>query len=200
MIGSLSGKITEKHPPVLVVDVHGVGYELFASMNTFYHLPEVGESVKLFTHLVVREDALTLYGFKENRERTLFRTLIKMNGVGPKMALAILSSCDPDSFVAAVNQNDVASLVKIPGVGKKTAERMIVEMRDRLKDWQLRDVTVVAGASIGISAMDDATQDAISALIALGYKAQEATRTIARLAGQGLTSEEMIRQALKQIK
>lgn len=199
MIGALSGKIIEKQPPVLVVDVNGVGYELFASMQTFYQLPNVNEQVKLFTHLVVREDALTLYGFYEKRERTLFRTLIKINGVGPKMALAILSSSDPDAFVCSVNQNDVASLVKIPGVGKKTAERLIVEMRDRLQDWQLRDIATADSGQVTIGSIEATTQDAISALIALGYKAQEATRAITKLAGQNLSSEEMIRLALKAI-
>ncbi len=200
MIGSLRGKITEKHPPVLLIDVNGVGYEVLASMNTFYQLPDVGQEITLCTHLVVREDALMLYGFHEARERMLFRTLIKINGVGPKMALAILSSIDPDAFVICVNKNDVASLVRIPGVGKKTAERLIIEMRDRLSDWQMRDISLSnEDSGVGINSMSDATQDAISALIALGYKAQEASRIISKLASQELSSEEMIRMALKRV-
>ena len=200
MIGSLRGTIAEKHPPVLLIDVNGVGYEVLASMNTFYQLPDVGQEITLCTHLVVREDALILYGFHEEQERMLFRTLIKINGVGPKMALAILSSVDPDAFVVCVNQNDVASLVRIPGVGKKTAERLIIEMRDRLSDWQMRDMSLSKeSAGIGIDSMTDATQDAISALIALGYKTQEASRIISKMASQGLSSEEMIRVALQTI-
>lgn len=198
MIGSLRGKIAEKHPPTLLIDVNGVGYEVLASMNTFYQLPEVGQEINLYTHLVVREDALMLYGFHEARERILFRTLIKINGVGPKMALAILSSIDPDAFVLCVNQNDIPALVRIPGVGKKTAERLIIEMRDRLKDWQMRDVGV-SKDNVCVSSVTDAVNDAISALISLGYKAQEASRVITKLSDQGLSSEEMIRMALQAI-
>ncbi len=198
MIGSLRGTIAEKHPPVLLIDVNGVGYEVLASMNTFYQLPDVGQEITLCTHLVVREDALILYGFHEVRERMLFRTLIKINGVGPKMALAILSSVDPDAFVICVNQNDIASLTRIPGVGKKTAERLIVEMRDRLSDWQMRDMHL-SESDVKSDSITGATQDAISALIALGYKAQEASRLISKMASQNLSSEEMIRMALKSI-
>lgn len=200
MIGSLRGKIAEKHPPILLIDVNGVGYEVLASMNTFYQLPEVGQEIFLYTHLVVREDVLMLYGFHEERERVLFRALIKINGVGPKMALAILSSIDPDAFVLCVSQNDVPALIRIPGVGKKTAERLIVEMRDRLKDWQMRNVAESKeGVGMTNLPLTGAVQDAISALISLGYKASDAGRVISKFKNQELTSEEMIRLALQTI-
>jgi len=199
MIGHLKGKIIAKHPPELILDVNGVGYELQASMNTFYQLPELGEEVTLHTHLVVREDAQLLYGFYELRERTLFRMLIKVNGVGPKMALTILSSADPDAFVQCVANNDVSSLVRLPGVGKKTAERLIIEMKDRLADWNENSSTVALpnNPHSVISVVDDPSRDAVSALIALGYKPQEASRAVSKVSAEGLTSEELIRLALK---
>src|SRR3990167_15427 len=135
MIGFVQGKLIEKQPPYLLIDVNGIGYELQASMNTFYKLPDLGAGIKLLTHLIVREDAHLLYGFMDHRERELFRTLIKVNGIGPKLALTILSSMAPDDFVQCISANDAASLVRMPGVGKKTAERLIVEMRDRLNHW-----------------------------------------------------------------
>jgi len=201
MIGYLKGLIITKHPPVLLIDVAGVGYEVYASMNTFYKLPEIGEEVILYTHLVVREDVHDLYAFFDLRERLLFRTLIKVNGVGPRMAMAILSSIDPDEFVFCVESGDAARLTHIPGVGKKTSERLIIEMRDRLKDWR----TVNDGAKVVVkgaaSSMDinDATRDAISALVSLGYKPQEASKAISKIDTVELTSEEVIRQALKQM-
>ncbi len=200
MIGSLKGVIAAKQPPTFLIDVNGVGYEVLASMNTFYQLPSVGEEVSIHTHLVVREDALTLYGFHHLLERTLFRALIKINGVGPKMALAILSSIDPDGFVQCVSKNDVDSLVRIPGIGKKTAERLIIEMRDRLKDWPMNNISLSSdNAGAGVVSMTSASQDAISALISLGYKAQDASRIISKIAKQNLSSEEMIRLALQAI-
>jgi len=199
MIGRLNGKLLEKRPPFLLLDVNGVGYEIQASMNTFYHLPDVGETVALYTHLVVREDDLSLYGFLHQQERLLFRSLIKVNGVGPKLAITILSSADPDSFVHSVMSHDVESLVRVPGIGKKTAERLIIEMKDRLSDWKGRSVSVGAETTTLDSHQNDAVQDAISALIALGYKPQEASRAISKVAEEGLSREELIKRALKKI-
>jgi holliday junction DNA helicase RuvA len=196
MIGQLLGKIIVKHPPELLIDVGGVGYEVQASMNTFYKLPQVGTEITLYTHLVVREDAHILFGFYEQRERSLFRSLIKVNGVGPKMALAILSSIDPDSFVGCVANNDVASLIKMPGVGKKTAERLIIEMRDRLANWS-GNAASLSSAKSDVITVNNAVHDAVSALIALGYKPADASRSVSKVAVEGLSSEELIRLALK---
>lgn len=197
MIGRIQGIILEKLPPELIIDVNGVGYEINASMNTFYHLPEVGDKISLHTHFVVREDAQLLYGFIDKEERSLFRTLIKVNGVGPKLALTILSSVTPIEFSHYVADNNNAALVKLPGVGKKTAERLIVEMRDKLKDSTF---------SAGVAAQTDLPtmsnqnlpeQEAISALVALGYKPQEASKAVSRLDVSNLSSQEIIRKALK---
>ena len=200
MIGHLKGTIIVKRPPELILDVNGVGYEVQASMNTFYQLPDVGQEITLHTHLVVREDAQLLYGFYELRERSLFRMLIKVNGVGPKMALTILSSADPDAFVQCVSNNDVASLVRLPGVGKKTAERLIIEMKDRFADWEEGSPTIaLAHNTNSLIAVNTASRDAVSALIALGYKPQDASRAVSKHSEEGLTSEELIRLALKNI-
>lgn len=199
MIGYLKGLIIAKHPPVLLVDVAGVGYEVYASMNTFYKLPEVGSEATLFTHLVVREDVHDLYAFIDAQERLLFRTLIKVNGVGPRMAMAILSSINPDEFVFCVENEDTARLMHIPGVGKKTAERLIIEMRDRLKDWQPVGGRVTASGEASFIDVNNVTHDAISALVALGYKPQEASRAVSKIDTSAKSSEEIIRQALKQI-
>lgn len=202
MIGYLSGKIIEKKPPQLIIDVQGVGYEVEASMTTFYKLPEEGQAIQLFTHFVTREDAQLLYGFHDKRERALFRALIKVNGVGPKLALTILSSIDPDTFVHCVTQDDAATLVKLPGIGKKTAERLIVEMRDRLSDWHVDEASMAPegkAANTEILVRKKATQDAISALVSLGYKPQEASRAISAFDEDDLSSEDLIRLALKQM-
>src|SRR6056297_2410673 len=135
MIGRLRGVIVTRQPPEILVDVAGVGYELQVPMSTFFRLPAVGEEVSLVTHFVVREDAQLLYGFADERDRVLFRSLIRVSGVGPKLALTLLSGMDADSFVRCVQRDDLASLVALPGVGRKTAERLLVEMRDKLKDW-----------------------------------------------------------------
>ena len=196
MIGRLRGQVVHKRPPQLVVDVSGVGYELEAPMSTFYDLPAVGESVLLFTHLVVREDAHTLYGFAREAERGLFRALLKVSGVGPKVALALLSGMNADEFARCVQREDVASLTRLPGVGKKTAERLIVEMRDRLErldDQVIVDAVRPRGAAVAPSAVEDA----VSALIALGYRPPEASRMVRAVAGEGLASEDLIRAALK---
>ena len=196
MIGRLSGIIIEKQPPELVVDVQGVGYEVSAPMSTFVNLPPLNEQVSLYTHLVVREDAQLLYGFATIRERLLFRSLLKVNGVGAKLALTILSGSDVDSFARSVEEGDAASLTRLPGVGKKTAERLIIEMRDRLKE---------VGSAMGLDeqittnmpSADGARKEALEALIALGYKAAEADKMIRSFDAQGMTTEQIIRQALQ---
>lgn len=194
MIGRLHGVLLEKQPPQILLDVHGVGYEIEAPMSTFYHLPEIGESITLHTHFVVREDAQLLYGFYHARERQLFRHLIKVNGVGPKLALTILSGIEPDRFVICVMQDDASSLTRLPGVGKKTAERLLIEMRDKLKAWQTESVPV----NIGKTAQSVA-DEAVAALIALGYKPQEASRAISQVAEDGLSVEAVIKAALQGI-
>ncbi len=194
MIGRLHGVIVEKQPPHLLLEVGGVGYELEAPMTTFYDLPETGSPVTLFTHLVVREDAHLLFAFGSERERRLFRTLLKVNGVGARLALAILSGMDAEDFARVVHENDASALTRLPGVGKKTAERLIMEMRDRLKDWQ--PATASTGSPAG-GASDDTSNDAISALIALGYKPQEASKYVYAVAEPGMSSEALIKAALK---
>lgn len=204
MIGRLTGELAEKQPPQLLLDVNGVGYEVEASMNTFYKLPALGESVVLYTHMVVREDAQLLYGFADQQERILFRALIKTNGVGPKLALAILSGTSCEEFIRCVHNEDSATLVRIPGVGKKTAERLIVEMKDKLDRLEIPTMTefALAATESGLVApvASDNRQEAESALIALGYKPVQATRAIessVSALGEGASVEELIRTALK---
>ncbi len=202
MIGRIRGQLLEKQPPLLLVDVQGVGYEIEAPMSTFYRLPAVGESVQLHTHFVVREDAQLLYGFHSRQERTMFRTLIRVNGVGPKLGLTILSGIEVDEFARCVAHDDTASLVKLPGVGKKTAERLIVEMRDKLNDWMPQEAAFsleATGPGNVASTAGEAVQEAESALIALGYKPAQATRAVSqavKAAGQA-EAEVLIRHALK---
>jgi Holliday junction DNA helicase RuvA len=195
MIGFLRGILLDKQPPGLLLDVQGVGYEIEAPMTTFYDLPAVGDKVALYTHLAVRDDAHILYGFSKASDRGLFRALIKVNGVGAKLALTILSGMPAGEFVACVQAGDTASLVKLPGVGKKTADRLIVEMRDRLVDW------AGAGSADRLNpARPDVTnpvEEALSALLALGYKAHEAGRLVRGIDAAGRTTEEIIRAALQ---
>lgn len=198
MIGRITGKLIAKAPPDICVEVQGVGYELQVPMNTYYQLPEIDHGVMLFTHFVVREDAQLLYGFIDEQQRALFRALIKISGVGPKLALAILSGMDSADFVRVVRTEDVAALERLPGVGKKTAERLIIEMRDKLKHWDISEAGGAIGqnlATVGRSALDEAE----SALIALGYKQKEAQRAVKSVAQQGMSSQDLIRQALKAI-
>lgn len=203
MIGRLTGEVIAKQPPSLMLDVAGVGYELEASMNTFYKLPALGERVTLHTHMVVREDAQLLYGFADAQERMLFRALIKTNGVGPKLALAILSGTSSEEFIRCVHNEDSATLVRIPGVGKKTAERLIVEMKDKLDKLELPTATEFALQATGaptIGARVDNRAEAESALVALGYKPVQATRAVEQAAaglGEDAAVEELIRQSLK---
>jgi Holliday junction DNA helicase RuvA len=201
VIGRIKGILEEKAPPQLLVDVNGVGYEIEAPMTTIYQLGEVGTGVILYTHLAVREDAHLLYGFISKEDRKLFKELIKVNGVGPKMALAILSSLDADQFVGCIQAEDTSSLVKLPGIGKKTAERLVIEMKDRLKDWAGSTIALPMEATSGnqVEAEPDTTLEAESALIALGYKPAEATKLVAAVKDQTSSSEELIRLALKSL-
>lgn len=197
MIGRLRGTLLEKQPPWLVVDVGGVGYELEASMTTLLALPGVGETIQLHTHLTVREDAHLLFGFAREKERALFRALIKVNGVGPKLALAILSGMDEDQFIRCVMDDDIKALTRLPGVGKKTAERLVIEMRDRFPQWTQATENALAGleqAATGASA-SDSRADAEAALVALGYKPTEAAKMIAAQ-DEGLSTEALIKGAL----
>lgn len=194
MIGFIRGKLVVKAPPHLTVDVGGVGYDIEAPMSTFYTLPGVGSEVRLLTHLVVREDAHILYGFGSQEERGLFRNLLKVSGVGPKIALAILSGVSVEGFTSCVKSQDAAALTRIPGVGRKTADRLLVEMRDRVD--QLTGLAPVAGAPVG----SPVEGEAWSALVALGYKPAEATQMLKphiEKNGQGGSAEELIRRALQ---
>jgi Holliday junction DNA helicase RuvA len=195
MIGQITGILLDKKPPQLLVDVSGIGYEIEASMHTFYKLPEIGQKIILHTHFIVREDAHLLFGFFEDAERSLFRTLIKVNGVGPKLAMTILSSVTPDEFIGHIIEKNAVSLTRVPGVGKKTAERLIIEMQDKLKDWDKKeDLTLPL---LNTNSTKLAEQEAVSALIALGYKPQEASRAVNQIRQDDATSEELIRLALR---
>lgn len=196
MIGQLQGTIVFKQPPNLLINVHGVGYELEAPMSTFYQLPECGNEVTLFTHLAIRDDAHALYGFYHPNDRQLFRTLLKVNGVGAKMALAILSGMDAQGFKQCIQLGDMDSLVRLPGVGRKTAERLIVELRDRLGDDK-DDATPSAAIAGQQENVRNHIDEAISALTALGYKGPEALRMVKNVSEETSTCEDLIRLALK---
>ena len=193
MIGHLRGRLVAKHPPQLVVDVGGVGYEVEAPMSTFYGLPATGAEVQLHTHLVVREDAHVLYGFGTERERSLFRELIKVSGVGPRIALAILSGVSVDEFQRCVDGHDVATLVRVPGIGRKTAERLVIELRDRLGGLP-GPSTGVGGGGAGPGG---AQAEAFAALVALGYRVPEITRLLQKVDPSVSSTEELIRHALR---
>jgi Holliday junction DNA helicase RuvA len=194
MIGRLHGVLLEKQPPAILLDVQGVGYELEASMSTFYHLPECGETITLHTHLVVREDAQLLYGFFALSERIMFRNLIRISGVGPKLALTILSGISAEEFTRCILEEDGKALTRLPGVGKKTAERLIIELKDRLeKD----SVIKLPEAGAKIEKVQNPVNDAVSALISLGYKAQQASQMIRDLDVEDKSTEEIIRAALQ---
>lgn len=202
MIGRLRGILEVKQPPLLLIDVAGVGYECQVPMSTFYKLPEIGCSVVLLTHFHVREDAQILYGFYEERERALFRALVKVSGVGPKMALAILSGIDTKEFIHCVDRRDIAPLVRLPGVGKKTAERLVIEMAGRLAK------SIPEEENFSRKLFEQMTEEpfpklaedeAVSALIALGYKPQEANRAVSKVMVEGASSQELIRKALQSI-
>ena len=191
MIGRLKGIVVHKQPPWLVVDVNGVGYELEAPMSTFYDLPELGREVALFTHYAQKEDSVALYGFLREGERRLFRDVQKVTGIGARIALAVLSGTSVDEFARLVQTSDVAALTRIPGIGKKTAERMVVELRDRAADFG-------GGGPVGAGAVGhDPLSEAVTALQQLGYKPAEAAR-MARTAGAaGDDASMIIRKALQ---
>jgi len=196
MIGFLRGKLVLKAPPLLVLDVHGVGYELEAPMTTFYDLPALDSEIKLFTHLVVREDAHILFGFSTEADRTMFRTLIKVNGVGPKLALTILSGQSAEEFHRCIQDNDTQALVRLPGVGKKTAERLVVEMRDRLPDLVATNAETGLLNTVSVSG-GSAKQEAISALCSLGYKPLDAAKLVQNINTEDKSCEDIIRMALQ---
>ncbi len=199
MIGRLTGILAEKQPPALLVDVGGVGYELEAPLSTFYDLPESGAQVTLFTHLVVREDAHLLYGFAREAERRLFRVLLKVSGVGPRMALAILSGMTADEFARSIESDDTTALTRLPGIGKKTAQRLIVEMRDRLDEGDFGAALAPGASAPAGGDANDAVADATSALVALGYRPAEASRMVRPFTSEGLSTEDLIRSALQAV-
>jgi Holliday junction DNA helicase RuvA len=192
VIGHLRGRLVRKAPPALIVDVNGVGYELEAPMSTFYRLPELGGEVELHTHLVVREDAQLLYGFATEDERRLFRDLLRVTGIGPKIGLALLSGIDVDTFMRCVEAEDADALTRIPGIGRKIAERLLVEMRDRIRALgQLPPAAAKSAAGAG------AREEAFSALVALGYRPVEVNRLLQGVEQEGAGTEELIRRALQ---
>jgi Holliday junction DNA helicase RuvA len=196
VIGFLKGRLAVKQPPMLMVDVNGVGYEMEAPMSTFYGLPAAGEPVALFTHLVVREDAHILYAFGTDGERRLFRGLLKVSGVGPKIALGILSGASVDDFLRTVEAEDIAMLTRIPGIGRKTAERVIIEMRDSVKKLSM-PAAAGSPAGLGLGTVTTPQSEAFSALIALGYKPPEVVRLLKTVDEPDLATTEIIRRALK---
>ena len=191
MIGSVRGRIAAKRPPQVTVVAGGIGYELEAPMSTFFHLPAIGEEVQLLTHLVVREDAHVLYGFATEQERRLFRSLIRVSGVGPKIALALLSGISVAAFAQCVRNEDITALTRVPGVGRKTAERLIVEMRDRLA------APPGAATASADPAGTTAESEAYGALVALGYRPAEASRLLKAVPPGTHSTEELIRRALQ---
>lgn len=210
MIGRLRGTLIEKIPPEILIECAGVGYEVSMPMTSIYALPELDQQAIIYTHFVVREDAQLLYGFANKVERKLFRLLIKVNGVGPKLALAVLSAMSADQFVSCVRHDDVSGIVKIPGVGKKTAERLLIEMRDRLKDWQTQISPTPATDAMPdqmnientfVQPLHDNSyenkSDAINALLSLGYKQAQADKAVKSVYTSGMSSEDIIRDALK---
>jgi Holliday junction DNA helicase RuvA len=192
MIGSLRGKLTAKHAPQIIVECQGVGYEVETPMSTFLNLPSIGEDLFLHTHLLVREDAQILYGFSSENERSLFRTVLRISGVGAKMGLAILSAMSVSDFQRCVQYEDAAMLVKIPGVGKKTAERLIIEMRDKI------DKTDIGSGAIRVATAANPRSEAVDALVTLGYKANEVNKLIGSMDVDGKSAEDIIRLALRQ--
>lgn len=196
MIGYLNGTLRASDAPFLLIEVQGVGYEVEVASSTLFNLPQIGDPLMLFTHLVVRDDAHLLFGFLTETERLLFRTLIKVNGVGAKLALTILSGMSADELHFSVENNDTGPLVRVPGIGKKTAERLIVELRDRLPKLE---TLVSSGANTLLPNSAGELQEAISALISLGYKSQEATKMVRAIDSDGLDSGSIIRMALQQV-
>lgn len=196
MITHICGLLTEKKAPSLTIDVNGIGYEIYAPMSTFYQLPDTGNKITLLTHFVVREDAQLLFGFFTEQERKLFRALIKVNGVGPKLALTVLSGMETDHFVQCIQTQNAGALTHIPGVGKKTAERLIVEMRDALSQW---NAPIISESLIELADPNQVIQDAISALVALGYKPNDAKNVVNKVHQSDHNHEQLIRLALQQM-
>ena len=197
MIGQIEGTIIEKNPPEILVEVAGITYEILVPMSTLYQLPESGEVVRLHTHFSVREDAQTLYGFYDAETKKMFRSLVRVNGVGPKMALGILSGMSVEDFVQTVRNNDSEAMIRMPGIGKKTAERLMIEMRDKMIEWG-SDNNV--GSDLSPQPRSSFTKDAEVAMINLGYKPQQASRAIAQVLKvhpEINDSEELIRFSLK---
>jgi Holliday junction DNA helicase RuvA len=192
MINTIYGKITAKKPPALTIEVNGLGYLLQAPMETFYHLPELNDTVKLFTHLSIREDAHTLYGFHDESTQILFKRLIKINGVGPKIALAILSGSSPAQFIQCINEQNAKQLTKIPGVGPKMADRLVLELKDKLTDLSAES----SCEALAFVSASTAAQEAFDALISLGYKESEAKKML-KNADEKDSAENMIRMALR---
>lgn len=202
MIAKLSGLLQEKQPPTLLIDVQGVGYEVHASMQTFYQLPDLLQPVTLFTHLSIREDAHTLYGFADAIEKTIFKGLIKVNGVGPKVALSILSSMDSNTLILCLQAEDYSRLTSIPGVGKKMAERLVVELRGRLSQalpqaWTQEQSLDLAQHGTATHRLASPEEEAIQALQSLGYQPKEAIKAIKAIANEGMNCEQLIRSALQ---
>jgi len=202
VIGRLRGILIEKHPPEILLEAGGVGYELQLPMTCFYELPAVGQEVCLYTHFVVREDAQLLYGFISKQARSLFRELLKANGVGPKLALAILSGMSASQLIGCIERDDISSLIKLPGVGRKTAERLVLEMKDRLKGWGegalFTPFTDAATCQPDVVVNPVGVEDeAISALVALGYKPQQASQVVNRVLQPAMSVESLIREALR---
>lgn len=190
MISSLTGIVQLKNPPLMVIDVHGVGYEVFVPLSTFYHLPEQGQTCTVLIHFHVREDAQILYGFKNETERSLFRSLIKITGVGPKMALAILSGMDADTFLRCIEHREIDFLTKLPGVGKKTAERLVIEMSGKLKGHHKT-------SGVKTESLPQGMEEAVDALVSLGYKTHEAVQAVSKVEDASLDTAEIIRRALQ---
>lgn len=200
MIGRLTGLLAAKKPPQILIDCHGVGYEADVSMTTYYQLPEVGEQISIWTHLQIKEDAHTLIGFSSEQERKLFRQLIRVNGVGPKMALTILSGIDNQEFAVCVSQGDVATLTRLPGVGKKTAERLIIEMRDKVEEFSNASAAAIYAEINSAGTAVSFRSEAIEALQALGYKPQDAEKMVKQteaVLGEVDSASSLIRKALQ---
>ncbi|MFH0351186.1 MAG: Holliday junction branch migration protein RuvA [Chromatiales bacterium] len=194
MIGRIRGLLIEKRPPHLLLEAHGIGYELEAPLSTFDRLPSLNAEVLLYTHLAIREDAHLLFGFLTESERRLFRALLKVSGIGARTALAILSGSDVEEFTKCIHAEDIARLTNLPGIGKKTAERLVIEMRDRIAYWAPR---AAAAGGAAFAGPHDALADAIEGLVALGYKAHEAGRYVQAIDTAGMTSEAIIRAVLR---
>lgn len=208
MIGSLRGKLIEKNAPDVLIEVNGVGYELSMPMSSFYNLPEIGGEVFVYTCFVVRVDAQLLFGFTSRESKILFKELIKVSGIGPKTALAILSSFNPGQFVTAVKNDSINAIVKVPGIGKKTAERLIIEIKDRVSGWKISGSQVIEEAAdesgerqddAGLVMDSDVESQAVQALVALGYKPTQAASSVHKLYRDGMSVQDVIRVALKNI-